>query len=247
MASRTTVKVGSLEEAEDVIRAMTPPDGEPDPVVPPPSRPPFDPKPYIIKIQGKEYLPVRARLLWMRYDHGSDWGITTEMLRDSARDDVVCVRAVIRDRMYATPTTDANNHWSFEELPTVATGLASAPLSGKFAALMKAETAAIGRALAHAGYGTEFIDDEDEVVDGPVSAPAAPPPPATLWREWAGLTPETLEAQMKEDLWLIRQQGTAAHLDSWRRHYSSAPEAVRNAVRPTYNETLEFVSSMRRG
>jgi hypothetical protein len=38
----------------------------------------FDPKRYVIKVQGnREYLPVSGRLVWFRSEH-PDWGIVTQ-------------------------------------------------------------------------------------------------------------------------------------------------------------------------
>jgi hypothetical protein len=219
--------VSGLEEAEAVVRSL-------DPVPDPDAKKLFDVRPCIINIKGKDYLPVRARLLWMRHDHGTDWGISTDQSRTD-RNDVIMVRAVIRDRTMAI-NGEKEAYWAFEEALVIATGLAEAPVEGKFPALMKAETAAIGRALAHAGYGTEWVEDEDDVVDSPVSGGTADVP-IMLFRSMPE-DPFLLEQQMREDLNLIAASGTMAHVIAWRAWYSIAPKEVRDSVRPMYEAIM---------
>lgn len=211
----------SITDAEAVLR-----EGRETPQ----ARRPFDPRPYIISIQGKEYLPVRPRVMWLRHDHGTDWGIATEMLYPGERPNVVVVRASVED----------------EAGRVVATGLAEAPLTGKFPALMKAETAAIGRALAHAGYGTDWAEDEDDVVDDPVAPNAGPPPapagPLMIFRPLPQDNAE-LTKQMSYDLETVFAAGTSAHLDQWVKHYAKAPKEAKDAVRSAYEETKKVLAA----
>jgi len=126
---------------------------------------PFDPKKHLTKLQGKDYLEVKWRLVWFRETHPAG-AITTELV---AMDPNVIVKATIS-------TADG----------ILSTGYGSAAAAGKGPwtgrAIEKAETAAIGRALGVAGFGTQFdADDEtDNIVDSPVQppapAPVAPPP-----------------------------------------------------------------------
>lgn len=125
---------------------------------------PFDPKKHLTKLQGKDYLEVKWRLVWFRETHPAG-AITTELV---AMDPTVIVKATIS-------TADG----------ILSTGYGSAAAAGKGPwtgrAIEKAETAAIGRALGVAGFGTQFdADDEtDNIVDSPVQpAPAAPTAPA---------------------------------------------------------------------
>jgi hypothetical protein len=118
----------------------------------------------LLNLRGKEYLEVKYRLVWFREDH-PDWSIETELL--SVTDVAASAKATVRDE---TGRIIATSH-KFESV------------QGFPDFIEKAETGAIGRALALIGYGTQFCADElDEgarIVDAPVavqgSASAASP------------------------------------------------------------------------
>ena len=131
-----------------------------------------------VSLKGKAYLPARRRIQWMRglpVPH-PDWTIDTEIvehvpgtLTKAGPVGVGKVEggfAVIRANVF-----DAEGR-------LIATGLKS-EYSGNFTDyLEKAETGAIARALAVAGYGTESAIDLDEgvaegrIADAPVEAGA---------------------------------------------------------------------------
>src|SRR5687768_10236933 len=107
----------------------------------------------LLNLRGKEYLEVKYRLVWFREDH-PDWSIETELI--SVADVSAYARATVRD----------------EQGRIIATSHKFESIQGFPDFIEKAETGAIGRALALIGYGTQFCADElDEgkrIVDAPV-------------------------------------------------------------------------------
>jgi len=109
----------------------------------------------LLNLRGKEYLEVKYRLVWFREEH-ADWAIETELL--SVTDVSAYAKATVRDdkgRIIAT------SH-KFERI------------QGFPDFIEKAETGAIGRALALIGYGTQFCADELDEGSRIVDAPASP-------------------------------------------------------------------------
>jgi hypothetical protein len=112
----------------------------------------FDPKSKISNLRGKEYLEVKWRLVWFR-DERKDGAILTDVVSTNP----LMVKATVMDGSkvlstgYGTAQVKATAVWNGREVE-------------------KAETAAIGRALAHAGYGTQFTDEDegDNLADSPV-------------------------------------------------------------------------------
>lgn len=116
----------------------------------------FDPNAHMIQLKGKDYLQVAWRLVWFRdEDDGCPlFGIETEMLEHG--EDWAVFRAVITD----------------ETGRVISTGHGSESKRDFGDYLEKAETKAVGRALAMLGYGTQFAADEldegERIVDSPV-------------------------------------------------------------------------------
>lgn len=111
----------------------------------------------LLNLKGKDYLEVKYRLVWFREEH-PQWSIETEFLNMDER--AATARAVVRDE---TGRIIATSH--------------KAETAGNFPDFMeKAETGAIGRALALIGFGTQFCADEldegDRIVDAPVAKKA---------------------------------------------------------------------------
>jgi hypothetical protein len=107
----------------------------------------------LISLKGKPYLQVAHRILWAREDM-PDIGIETEIVtHDKERS--IC-RATIKDatgRILAQATKSEDKQGFGDHLE-------------------KAETGAIGRALALVGFGTQFaleLDEGDRIVDAPVN------------------------------------------------------------------------------
>jgi len=110
-------------------------------------------------LKGKDYLEVKYRLVWFREDHPT-WRIETEPV--SLTDSAAVFKAIIRD--------DAGNIRATAHKSETAQGF------GDF--IEKAETGAIGRALALVGFGTQFAPEMEEgerIVDSPVEPKAAKP------------------------------------------------------------------------
>lgn len=116
----------------------------------------------LMDLKGKDYLQVAYRLIWFReaYPEGR---IETERISDSP--DQVTYRATISVEhpaygyiklANADKTLKIKNTTDYE----------------------KAETGAIGRALALAGFGTQFatqdIDEEEELADAPLEKKSTP-------------------------------------------------------------------------
>jgi len=123
----------------------------------------YDPKKHLMLIKGKEYLPVKERLIWWREEHPNG-SVSTEIVHaDYERNYYVCKATV---------------SWTDEAGHTIsATGHKSESVKDFGEPMEKAETGAIGRALAMLGYGTQFAHELDEgarIVDSPVDARPAP-------------------------------------------------------------------------
>ena len=129
----------------------------------------FDPNKYMLKLPKTkkitldngmvkwektetDYLPVAARIAWFRKDHPY-WSIITKV--EKWGDKAVVMKAIIKDMLGSV----------------IATARKKETEIGFPDYIEKAETGAIGRALAMCGYGTlqapEF-DEQDRLADAPV-------------------------------------------------------------------------------
>lgn len=111
----------------------------------------------LIDLKGKDYLQVAYRLVWFREDHPHG-KIDTERLSES--DKQVTYRATISIRLPE------------REYELIKISNADKTINIKSTLdYEKCETAAVGRALAMAGYGTQFAEDIQEgedIADAPI-------------------------------------------------------------------------------
>jgi hypothetical protein len=118
----------------------------------------FDASRYLVKLRGKEYLEVKWRLLWLRTEH-PDAVVETELVSH-----LLDVPMAVFKAKVTIPGGGSATGWGQEEAADF----------GDY--LEKAETKALGRALAALGFGTQFTEDfdfaagadEGKVVDTPV-------------------------------------------------------------------------------
>lgn len=113
----------------------------------------FNPESHMLNLKGKNYLPVAPRIAWFRQEH-PDWAIETHQVRLAEK--AVIMKAVIKDQTGRV----------------IATARKKETESGFSDYIEKAETGAIGRALALCGYGTlqavEF-DEGERLADAPLA------------------------------------------------------------------------------
>jgi hypothetical protein len=139
-----------------------------------------------IRVQGnKQYLPVANRVQWFRGEHPT-WTISTSVVELDWTNGYAVLRAEVLD--------DTGR--------LIASGMKTETRKGFGDFVEKAETGAVGRALARTGYGTEdALDLEgDRYADAPIeqpergtrgakaSSPSGTPAPAPVQR-----TPEEQE------------------------------------------------------
>ncbi|HEX6537514.1 MAG TPA: hypothetical protein VF041_23230 [Gemmatimonadaceae bacterium] len=181
----------------------------------------FDPSRYLVSINGRgEYLEVRWRLVWLRAEH-PDASIYTEAV--DLGPDYSIFKATI-----SVPNGGA------------ATGYGSETASDFRDHLEKAETKAIGRALAALGYGTQFCPDHDfgahdgRVVDTPMNRPrGGKPVVGQLATERQLKFIRALADEMRADVGdidhLTRQQAAAIIEDLQQRRLDAQPTAPTGA------------------
>lgn len=147
----------------------------------------FNPNDHVMQIKNRngsaDYLPVQWRLVWFR-EHCPDGSIETEMLhldldRETEEEGYTWNNETRRSEKVIKR---ANGLAVFRAIVKngkggIATGTKSEKAASFPDYIEKAETGAIGRALAALGYGTQFAPDLDEqhrIVDAPVdrSTPA---------------------------------------------------------------------------
>lgn len=113
----------------------------------------FNPNEHLMNLKGKQYLQVMWRLVWFREEKPL-WSIDTKL--EQLTDNHAVFSAKVSD----------------EQGVQKASGYGSESVKDFRDFIEKAETKAIGRALAMLGYGTQFapeLDEGERIVDSPVS------------------------------------------------------------------------------
>lgn len=122
----------------------------------------FNVRRYLIRVRGgQQYLPVSARLVWFREEH-PDWSIETQPLHLDFEHGIAVFQATVKDpsgRIIAS-ATKMETRSDFADF------------------VEKAETGAVGRALAMCGYGTQFAPElsEGDVATGRIAYADTPLP-----------------------------------------------------------------------
>ena len=131
----------------------------------------FEPARFLTRVNGSDYLEVKWRLVWLRDQHPE---ATVETQLVSHERDVAVFRAEV-----TIPGGGSSTGWGMES-------------AGDFRDyLEKAETKALGRALAALGFGTQFCPDFEfgaaagRVVDSPVKTSRTSRPGQPLERSEA--------------------------------------------------------------
>jgi len=174
----------------------------------------FNPKDYVMDMRGKDYLEVKWRLVWFRIENPLG-GIQTEIVLS----DPVVVKASVYNG----------------DGVLLGTGMGTPKMQGvaKLRPFEGAETAAIGRALGVAGYGTQFMGDEmdegEHLADSPVERentkkqPVRPYLPAFLKNRLAVYAKKsTMESVTDRERQVLASILTAAFGDEQKRHVGMA-------------------------
>ena len=113
----------------------------------------FNPTEHLIQLKGKDYLQVAWRLVWFR-DEKPLWGIETHLENLTEDHAVFSAKIVDENGIQKSSGYGSESQRDF----------------GDF--IEKAETKAVGRALAMLGYGTQFapeLDEGERIVDSPIA------------------------------------------------------------------------------
>lgn len=115
----------------------------------------FNPNEHMMNLKGKDYLQVAWRLVWFR-EECPLWSIDTTLMHYDDANGKAVFKCIICDENGAQKSS----------------GYGSESVKDFADYLEKAETKAVGRALAMLGYGTQFapeLDEGERIVDSPIN------------------------------------------------------------------------------
>lgn len=121
----------------------------------------FNPNEHLIDLKGKAYLQVLWRLVWFREEKPL-WSIDTKLEQLTDNHAVFSAKILDENGVQKSAGYGSESMKDFRDF------------------IEKAETKAVGRALAMLGYGTQFapeLDEDERIVDSPVPKQAAKPVP----------------------------------------------------------------------
>ena len=107
----------------------------------------FNPKDHLMNLKGKDYLQVMWRLVWFREDK-PQWCIDTKLEQLTENHAVFSAKVFDENGIQKSAGYGSESIKDFKDY------------------IEKAETKAVGRALARLGYGTQFAPEMDECEDG---------------------------------------------------------------------------------
>ncbi len=203
----------------------------------------FNPNDHLMQLKSKQgsqdYLPVQWRLVWFRQDH-PEGSIETEIVHldlDKETEEETYVWNNEKRRSEKVVKT-ANGVAIFRATVKdgkggMATGTKMEKAASFSDFLEKAETGAIGRALAALGYGTQFapeLNEQHRIVDSPVDR-------APNGYEGNGSNGNAPLTPMRPTAFGNNTNGNGA---------SSAPAAVETPTDATMTVTEQQISSIRK-
>lgn len=112
----------------------------------------FNANEHLMDLKGKKYLQVMWRLVWFREDK-PNWCIDTKLEQLTEKHAVFSAKIYDENGIQKSAGYGSEGIQDFRDF------------------IEKAETKAVGRALAMLGYGTQFapeLDEGDRIVDSPV-------------------------------------------------------------------------------
>jgi hypothetical protein len=131
----------------------------------------FNPNDHLLRIQGKDYLPVRWRLVWFHQATGSRAGYVTVELEHDRQTGFAKFFTVAWDGSDETWRHLNIRGVEIDVCGRIATGEGSETQADFPDYYEKAATKALGRALAGLSFGTQFapeLDEKHRIVDSPV-------------------------------------------------------------------------------